>query len=193
MGADHTFPASTVSTHVPKSLFIHTGCGGGGWEGWDVQSPEVQGQKDITNSQASGQAKPLSSFMTPRLVLRTWGGFPGMAGQEDIVVFRPQACTSSCSPEVSPAVSPEVSPEASGSCFLFPAQVICKDWSNLAGKNYIILNMTENVDCVSAELATWKGQRGRGRCHSGAVRGRPSPELSQLLLLRENQKEVFPT
>ncbi|XP_048642209.1 podocalyxin-like protein 2 [Marmota marmota marmota] len=26
-------------------------------------------------------------------------------------------------------------------------QVICKDWSNLAGKNYIILNMTENVDC----------------------------------------------
>nr|XP_044611124.1 podocalyxin-like protein 2 isoform X1 [Equus asinus] len=29
-------------------------------------------------------------------------------------------------------------------------QVICKDWSNLAGKNYIVLNMTENVDCVSA-------------------------------------------
>ncbi|XP_006169892.3 podocalyxin-like protein 2, partial [Tupaia chinensis] len=26
-------------------------------------------------------------------------------------------------------------------------QVICKDWSNLAGKNYVILNMTENVDC----------------------------------------------
>ncbi|XP_004999705.2 podocalyxin-like protein 2 [Cavia porcellus] len=26
-------------------------------------------------------------------------------------------------------------------------QVICKDWSNLAGKNYIILNMTENIDC----------------------------------------------
>ncbi|KAF6088962.1 podocalyxin like 2 [Phyllostomus discolor] len=25
-------------------------------------------------------------------------------------------------------------------------QVICKDWSNLAGKNYIILNMTENID-----------------------------------------------
>lgn len=26
-------------------------------------------------------------------------------------------------------------------------QVICKDWSNLAGKSYIILNMTENIDC----------------------------------------------
>nr|XP_006120274.1 podocalyxin-like protein 2 [Pelodiscus sinensis] len=29
------------------------------------------------------------------------------------------------------------------------AQVICKDWSNLAGKNYIILNMSDNIDCVS--------------------------------------------
>ncbi|KAJ7406904.1 podocalyxin like 2 [Willisornis vidua] len=28
------------------------------------------------------------------------------------------------------------------------AQVICKDWSNLAGKNYIILNMSDNIDCV---------------------------------------------
>lgn len=28
--------------------------------------------------------------------------------------------------------------------------MICKDWSNLAGRNYVVLNMTENVDCVSA-------------------------------------------
>ncbi|XP_007661751.2 podocalyxin-like protein 2 isoform X1 [Ornithorhynchus anatinus] len=27
------------------------------------------------------------------------------------------------------------------------AQVTCKDWNHLAGKNYIILNMTENMDC----------------------------------------------
>ncbi|XP_008103503.2 podocalyxin-like protein 2 [Anolis carolinensis] len=27
------------------------------------------------------------------------------------------------------------------------AQVTCKDWSNLAGKNYIILNMSDNIDC----------------------------------------------
>lgn len=76
-----------------------------------------------------------------------------MAVQEDVVVFRPQACSSSC--------SPEVSPEASVPCFLFPAQVICKDWSNLAGKSYIILNMTENIDCVSAEPAMRraKGER----------------------------------
>uniref|UniRef100_A0A672RTK5 BPTI/Kunitz inhibitor domain-containing protein n=1 Tax=Sinocyclocheilus grahami TaxID=75366 RepID=A0A672RTK5_SINGR len=29
-------------------------------------------------------------------------------------------------------------------------QVICVDWSNLAGKGYVILNMTDNFDCVSA-------------------------------------------
>uniref|UniRef100_A0A670XZ24 Podocalyxin like 2 n=1 Tax=Pseudonaja textilis TaxID=8673 RepID=A0A670XZ24_PSETE len=26
-------------------------------------------------------------------------------------------------------------------------RIICKDWSNLAGKNYIILNMSDNIDC----------------------------------------------
>ncbi|XP_057410550.1 podocalyxin-like protein 2 isoform X3 [Balaenoptera acutorostrata] len=30
-------------------------------------------------------------------------------------------------------------------------QVICKDWSNLAGKNYIILTMAENVDCIGIQ------------------------------------------
>ena len=84
------------------------------------------------------------------LVLGPWGGVPGKAVQEDMVVFRPQACTSSC--------CPEASPEASVPCFLSPAQVICKDWSNLAGKSYIILNMTENIDCVSAELAMRRGK-----------------------------------
>ncbi|NWY75613.1 PDXL2 protein, partial [Erithacus rubecula] len=33
-----------------------------------------------------------------------------------------------------------------------PAQVICKDWSNLAGKNYIILNMSDNIDCEEFRL-----------------------------------------
>lgn len=33
--------------------------------------------------------------------------------------------------------------------YVLSLQVICKDWSNLAGKNYIILNMSDNVDCVS--------------------------------------------
>ena len=44
------------------------------------------------------------------------------------------------------------------------AQVICKDWSNLAGKNYVILNMTENVECVSAggwAAGPWGGCGGR--------------------------------
>lgn len=57
-------------------------------------------------------------------------------------------------------------------------QVICKDWSNLAGKNYIILNMTENIDCVSAELGGgrkegWRraGARGMGGGLSLSVTG----------------------
>ncbi|NXP41802.1 PDXL2 protein, partial [Leiothrix lutea] len=32
------------------------------------------------------------------------------------------------------------------------AQVICKDWSSLAGKNYIILNMSDNIDCEEFRL-----------------------------------------
>uniref|UniRef100_A0A8C6J808 Uncharacterized protein n=1 Tax=Melopsittacus undulatus TaxID=13146 RepID=A0A8C6J808_MELUD len=31
-------------------------------------------------------------------------------------------------------------------------EVICKDWSNLAGKNYIILNMSDNIDCEEFRL-----------------------------------------
>ena len=30
-----------------------------------------------------------------------------------------------------------------------PLQVVCVDWSELAGRGYVILNTTENLDCVS--------------------------------------------
>lgn len=45
--------------------------------------------------------------------------------------------------------------------YVLSFQVICKDWSNLAGKNYIILNMSDNIDCVSqsAEIC-WHGRNG---------------------------------
>nr|DBA18511.1 TPA: hypothetical protein GDO54_016748 [Pyxicephalus adspersus] len=36
-------------------------------------------------------------------------------------------------------------------------QVICKDWINLAGKNYIILNMSDDIDCE--EFKWRKGQQ----------------------------------
>ncbi|XP_056380835.1 podocalyxin-like protein 2 [Hyla sarda] len=39
-----------------------------------------------------------------------------------------------------PAVPSEVSHQVSH-------QVICKDWINLAGKNYVILNMSDDIDC----------------------------------------------
>lgn len=57
--------------------------------------------------------------------------------------------------------APEGSPKACVPCIHSPPQVICKDWSNLAGKSYIILNMTENIDCVSAELAHVEGPDGQ--------------------------------
>lgn len=49
--------------------------------------------------------------------------------------------------------------------YVLSFQVICKDWSNLAGKNYIILNMSDNIDCVSqsAEIC-WHGRNGAERC-----------------------------
>uniref|UniRef100_A0A8C0GNV6 Podocalyxin like 2 n=1 Tax=Chelonoidis abingdonii TaxID=106734 RepID=A0A8C0GNV6_CHEAB len=76
-------------------------------------------------------------------------------------------------PELSQKVNPLVSVQynaslallkllvpSSGSCSLLPNpavcvlsfQVICKDWSNLAGKNYIILNMSDNIDCEEFRL-----------------------------------------
>ncbi|XP_075039735.1 podocalyxin-like protein 2 [Mixophyes fleayi] len=36
-------------------------------------------------------------------------------------------------------------------------QVICKDWINLAGKNYVILNMSDDIDCE--EFRWQKGQQ----------------------------------
>uniref|UniRef100_A0A8B9ZFS4 Podocalyxin like 2 n=1 Tax=Anas platyrhynchos TaxID=8839 RepID=A0A8B9ZFS4_ANAPL len=36
--------------------------------------------------------------------------------------------------------------------YVLSFQVICKDWSNLAGKNYIILNMSDNIDCEEFRL-----------------------------------------
>lgn len=33
-------------------------------------------------------------------------------------------------------------------CFL---KVVCVDWSELAGRGYVILNMTKNLNCVRKE------------------------------------------
>ena len=77
--------------------------------------------------------------------------------------------------------SPEVSPKACVPCLLPLAQVICKDWSNLAGKSYIILNMTENIDCVSAELARVQGRatRAEGGAAVGALPKRPAQSRAE--------------
>ncbi|XP_057561591.1 podocalyxin-like protein 2 isoform X2 [Hippopotamus amphibius kiboko] len=83
-------------------------------------------------------------------------------------------------------------------------QVICKDWSNLAGKNYIVLNMAENVDCevfrqhrglqLLALLEGVLSRHGRGR-HGGwrISLSKPSEEEQRLLMALVGEQGVVPT
>eukprot|EP00070_Physeter_catodon_P027839 XP_028334733.1 podocalyxin-like protein 2 isoform X4 [Physeter catodon] len=83
-------------------------------------------------------------------------------------------------------------------------QVICKDWSNLAGKNYIILSMAENVDCEVFRrhrglqlLALVEGalpRHGRGRHGDWHISlSKPSKEERHLLMTLVGEQGVVPT
>ncbi|XP_069875374.1 podocalyxin-like protein 2 isoform X2 [Dipodomys merriami] len=81
------------------------------------------------------------------------------------------------------------------------AQVICKDWSNLAGKSYVILNMTENVDCEAFRRR--RGLRllalveealpGRGRGAWRISLSKPSEKEQHLLMTLVGEQGVVPT
>ncbi|XP_013370939.1 PREDICTED: podocalyxin-like protein 2 [Chinchilla lanigera] len=83
-------------------------------------------------------------------------------------------------------------------------QVICKDWSNLAGKNYIILNMTENMDCevfrqhqglrllALVEEVLPRHRRGHhGDWHISL--SKPSEKEQHLLMMLVGEQGVVPT
>lgn len=83
-------------------------------------------------------------------------------------------------------------------------QVICKDWSNLAGKNYIILNMTENVDCevfrqhrglqllaLVEEVLPRHGSDHHGDWHISL--SKPSEKEQHLLMTLVGEQGVVPT
>ncbi|XP_055413597.1 podocalyxin-like protein 2 [Bubalus kerabau] len=83
-------------------------------------------------------------------------------------------------------------------------QVICKDWSNLAGKNYVILNMTENVECEVFRrhrglqlLALVEGvlpRHGRGRHGAWHISlSKPSEKEQHLLMALVGEQGVVPT
>ncbi|MBV94449.1 Podocalyxin-like protein 2, partial [Eschrichtius robustus] len=83
-------------------------------------------------------------------------------------------------------------------------QVICKDWSNLAGKNYIILTMAENVDCEVFRrhrglqlLALVEGVLPRhGSGHHGDWHislSKPSEKEQRLLMALVGEQGVVPT
>ncbi|XP_029774202.1 podocalyxin-like protein 2 isoform X2 [Suricata suricatta] len=84
------------------------------------------------------------------------------------------------------------------------AQVICKDWSNLAGKNYIILNMTENIDCevfrqhrglqllaLVEEVLPRHGSGHHGDWHISL--SKPSEKEQHLLMTLVGEQGVVPT
>ncbi|XP_076972442.1 podocalyxin-like protein 2 [Tamandua tetradactyla] len=83
-------------------------------------------------------------------------------------------------------------------------QVICKDWSNLAGKNYIILNMTENIDCevfrqhrglqllaLVEEVLPRHGNGRHGDWHISL--SKPSEKEQHLLMTLVGEQGVVPT
>ncbi|XP_053455622.1 podocalyxin-like protein 2 [Nycticebus coucang] len=83
-------------------------------------------------------------------------------------------------------------------------QVICKDWSNLAGKNYIILNMTENIDCevfrqhrgpqllaLVEEVLPRHGSGHHGAWHISL--SKPSEKDQHLLMTLVGEQGVVPT
>nr|XP_030705105.1 podocalyxin-like protein 2 isoform X3 [Globicephala melas] len=83
-------------------------------------------------------------------------------------------------------------------------QVICKDWSNLAGKNYIILNMAENVDCevfrrhrglqllaLVEEALPRHGRSRHGDWHISL--SKPSEKERHLLMTLVGEQGVVPT
>ncbi|XP_037659254.1 podocalyxin-like protein 2 [Choloepus didactylus] len=83
-------------------------------------------------------------------------------------------------------------------------QVICKDWSNLAGKNYIILNMTENIDCemfrqhrglqllaLVEEVLPRHGNSRHGDWHISL--SKPSEKEQHLLMTLVGEQGVVPT
>ncbi|XP_058144748.1 podocalyxin-like protein 2 [Dasypus novemcinctus] len=83
-------------------------------------------------------------------------------------------------------------------------QVICKDWSNLAGKNFIILNMTENIDCevfrqhrglqllaLVEEVLPRHGSGRHGDWHISL--SKPSEKEQHLLMTLVGEQGVVPT
>ncbi|TRY74099.1 hypothetical protein DNTS_026658 [Danionella cerebrum] len=82
-------------------------------------------------------------------------------------------------------------------------QVICVDWSNLAGKGYVMLNMTDNYDCDDFRMEN--GERllellensfsGKMNIPQGSwliFLSKPSQHDHQLLMAVASQQEIIP-
>ncbi|XP_074861372.1 podocalyxin-like protein 2 isoform X2 [Carettochelys insculpta] len=83
-------------------------------------------------------------------------------------------------------------------------QVVCKDWSNLAGKNYVILNMSDNIDCEEFRLAkgpqllallenAFSRQADRLQAQWQISLSKPSENDKHLLMTLAREQGVVPT
>ncbi|NXK23273.1 PDXL2 protein, partial [Arenaria interpres] len=130
--------------------------------GWEMLEPTVLSEMEQTMETSVGTPSPggsspgtqtlSGSEQHPTSSTSQWDGFdePAM----DPIWNDTESATETVSAERS------LSPQAGDARLaMLPtempwdsAQVICKDWSNLAGKNYIILNMSDNIDCEEFRL-----------------------------------------
>ncbi|KAI4553561.1 hypothetical protein MJT46_015741 [Ovis ammon polii x Ovis aries] len=184
---------------------------------------EKAGPTDNTgqSQETPGLASPLPGV---DLVGPPWHVAPGEEEEEQLLpVTGPQEDARRQAPGFPPASSsqapgsPEHRPEGSGhpaasggeagssmGPSLSPPQVICKDWSNLAGKSYVVLNMTENVECEAFRrhrglqlLALVEGvlpHHGRGRHGAWHISlSKPSEKEQHLLMALVGEQGVVPT
>ncbi|XP_008566713.1 PREDICTED: podocalyxin-like protein 2 [Galeopterus variegatus] len=113
-------------------------------------------------------------------------------------------CSPFCSGPATVLVNELSSPETQSRIPWDSTQVICKDWSNLAGKNYVILNMTENIDCevfrqhrglqllaLVEEVLPRHGSGHHGDWHISL--SKPSEKEQHLLMTLVGEQGVVPT
>uniref|UniRef100_A0A8C2JDY6 Podocalyxin-like protein 2 n=1 Tax=Cyprinus carpio TaxID=7962 RepID=A0A8C2JDY6_CYPCA len=82
-------------------------------------------------------------------------------------------------------------------------QVICVDWSNLAGKGYVILNMTDNLDCDEFRMRsgdrllemlenTFSRKRNIPQGSWLIFLSKPTQQDHQLLMALASEQEIIP-
>ncbi|NXG66883.1 PDXL2 protein, partial [Hemiprocne comata] len=128
--------------------------------GWEMLEPTVLTEMEQTAEMPVGTPSPGGSFPDTQTLSGT-EQHPTSSSQSDRAEEpAPDSVWNDTESATETAAERSLSPQAGDARMaMLPtempwdsAQVICKDWSNLAGKNYIILNMSDNIDCEEFRL-----------------------------------------